>query len=113
MTSAINGRIDGGRHQKLEATMRILFLGAGAIGGYYGLHLAQAGADVRFLVRPGRAAQLERDGLVVWTQGEMRRQRVQTLQAGWIERPFDAIILTCKAYDLASAIEAIAPAVGP
>jgi len=47
--------------------MQILILGAGAIGGYYGLHLAQAGADVRFLVRPGRAAQLERDGLVVWT----------------------------------------------
>ena len=45
--------------------MRILVLGAGAIGGYYGLRLAEAGADVSFLVRPGRAAQLERDGLVV------------------------------------------------
>ena len=48
--------------------MRILVLGAGAIGGYYGLHLAQAGADVGFLVRPGRAAQLERDGLAVQTR---------------------------------------------
>jgi 2-dehydropantoate 2-reductase len=93
--------------------MRILILGAGAIGGYYGLHLAQAGADVSFLVRPGRAAQLEHDGLVVWTRGETRQQRVQTLQAGEVNRPFDAVFLACKAYDLASAIEAIAPAVGP
>ena len=59
------------RHRRRHA-IRILVLGAGAIGGYYGLHLAQAGADVSFLVRPGRAAQLERDGLVVQTKGEER-----------------------------------------
>src|SRR3954470_14721044 len=100
-------------HGRRRRAMRILFLGAGAIGGYYGLQLAQAGADVSFLVRPGRAAQLERDGLVVWTRGEARRQQVRTLQAGAIDRPFDAVVLTCKAFDLRSAIEAIAPAVGP
>lgn len=93
--------------------MRILFLGAGAIGGYYGLHLAQAGAEASFLVRPGRAAQLARDGLVVATRGEERRQTVRTLLAGQIDAPFDAVILTCKAYDLPAAIEAIAPAMGP
>ncbi len=93
--------------------MRILVLGAGAIGGYYGLHLAQAGAEVSFLVRPGRAAQLERDGLVVQTRGEERRRSVRTLLAGQVDRPFDAVVLTCKAYDLPSAIEAVAPAVGP
>ncbi|WP_431272208.1 2-dehydropantoate 2-reductase N-terminal domain-containing protein [Dankookia sp. P2] len=38
--------------------MRILVLGAGAIGGYYGLHLAEAGGEVSFLVRGRRAAQL-------------------------------------------------------
>src|SRR3954465_5675602 len=107
MTSAINGRIDGGRHQKLEATMRVLFLGAGAIGGYYGLQLAQAGADVSFLVRPSCAAQLERDGLVVQTRGAHRRQPARPLLAGQVDRPFDIVVLTCKAYALPSAIEAI------
>src|SRR3712207_4946718 len=85
--------------------MRILVLGAGAIGGYYGLHLVQAGADVSFLVRPGRAAQLERDGLVVRTRGEELRRPVRTLLAGGINQPFDAVVLTCKAYDLPSALE--------
>jgi 2-dehydropantoate 2-reductase len=93
--------------------MRILVLGAGAIGGYYGMQLAVAGADVRFLVRPGRAAQLTRDGLVLESRGQRMRHAVQTLQAGQVGPAFDLILLTCKAYDLPSAIAAIAPAVGP
>ena len=92
--------------------MRILVLGAGAIGGYYGLRLAEAGADVSFLVRPGRAAQLARDGLVVVSRGEERRQPVPALLAGEVDGPFDAVLLTCKAYDLPAAVEAIAPAMG-
>ena len=40
--------------------MRILVLGAGGTGGYFGGRLAQSGADVTFLVRPARALQLER-----------------------------------------------------
>ena len=43
--------------------MRFLVLGAGAIGGYFGGRLAESGADVTFLVRPDRRAQIERDGL--------------------------------------------------
>lgn len=93
-------------------TMRILFLGAGAIGGYYGLQLAEAGADVTFLVRSGRAAQIARDGLSVQSRGQMLRRAVPTVMAGQLTQPFDLIFLTCKAYDLPQAIEAIAPAVG-
>ena len=93
--------------------MRILSLGAGAIGGYYAMRLAEAGADVSLLVRAGRAAQLERDGLVVASRSELRRRRLPVLQAGGIHRPFDVVLLTCKAYDLGTAMEAIAPAVGP
>lgn len=93
--------------------MRILVLGAGAIGGYYGLRLAEAGLDVSFLVRPGRAAQLARDGLVVHSKGEERRRQVPVLLAGAVDRPFDAVLLTCKAYDLGPAIDSIAPAMGP
>ncbi len=52
--------------------MRILIAGAGATGGYFGGRLAEAGRDVRFLVRPGRAEQLRRDGLrIVSPHGDL------------------------------------------
>ena len=94
--------------------MRWLVLGAGALGGYFGARLIKGGADVTFLVRPRREQQLQRDGLVVLTQdGETLSYKVRTLQQGGIDKPFDVVLLTCKAYDLESAIDAIAPAVSP
>lgn len=93
--------------------MRILVLGAGAVGGYFGGRLAEAGADVTFLVRPGRARQLAERGLVVRSRfGDIERP-VPTVGRDDIPGPFDLVILTCKAYDLADAMEAVAPAVGP
>ena len=91
--------------------MRYLVLGAGALGGYFGGMLIKGGADVTFLVRPKRAAQLQRDGLVVKTQdgGELRTP-VKTVQLGQLDGPFDVILLSCKAYDLEGAMDAIAPA---
>jgi 2-dehydropantoate 2-reductase len=93
--------------------MRYLILGAGALGGYFGAMLIKGGADVTFLVRPARAAQLKRDGLVVKTQdgGELRTQ-VKIVQQGQLEGTYDVVLLSCKAYDLDSAMDAIAPAVG-
>ena len=93
--------------------MRFLILGAGAIGGYFGAKLLKGGGDVTFLVRPGRAAQLASDGLVVKARDGEIRTRARTLQAGQIEGHYDVVLLTCKAYDLDGAIDAIAPAVGP
>lgn len=92
--------------------MRFLVLGAGALGGFYGARLLQGGADVTFLVRPGRAAQLQRDGLIVKSQEGDTRTPVKTVLQGQIETVFDVILLSCKAYDLESAMTAIAPAVG-
>lgn len=93
--------------------MKILVLGAGAIGGYAGGRLQQGGADVTFLVRPARRERLERDGLVIKsTKGDVT-QKVKTVLSGADGGPYDVVLLTCKAYDLDSAIEAIAPAVGP
>lgn len=97
--------------------MRILFLGAGGTGGYFGGRLAQAGVDVTFLVRPARAAQLDRDGLVIrsplgdaqFPVAHVTADALPTLAA---QRPFDLVVLSCKAYDLDSSIAAIAPAVG-
>jgi 2-dehydropantoate 2-reductase len=94
--------------------MRFLILGAGALGGYFGARLIKGGADVTFLVRLRREQQLQRDGLVVHTQdGETLRYKVHTVQKGGVDKPFDVVLLTCKAYDLDAALEAITPAVGP
>jgi len=99
--------------QTKEAEMRILVLGAGAIGGYFGARLAEAGVDVTFLVRPKRQRQLAERGIVVRSAvGDIRR-KVETVLADGIKSPYDAILLTCKAYDLDAAIEAIAPAMEP
>ena len=93
--------------------MKILILGAGAIGGYVGGRLHQSGADVTFLVRPARRQAIQRDGLVIKsTKGDIT-QKVRTVLKGSEGGPYDIVLLTPKAYDLDSAIEAIAPAVGP
>ncbi|MFT4257383.1 MAG: 2-dehydropantoate 2-reductase [Pseudoxanthomonas sp.] len=97
--------------------MRVLILGAGGTGGYFGGRLAQSGADVSFLVRPARAAQLQRDGLRIRSplgDADMQVTHVvaEDLPALAQAKPFDLIVLSCKAYDLDSSIGAIAPAVG-
>lgn len=95
--------------------MRILVLGAGGVGGYFGGRLAASGADVTFLVRERRAAQLADRGLVIESPlGDVTVPSPQTvISAAPGGAPFDVVLLTCKAYDLASAIESIAPFVGP
>jgi 2-dehydropantoate 2-reductase len=93
--------------------MRILFLGAGAVGGYFGGRLAQSGADVTFLVRPARARQLARDGLRIESPHGDFAGPVKTVLQESIREPFDLVALACKSYDLDGAIAAVAPAVGP
>jgi 2-dehydropantoate 2-reductase len=94
--------------------MRILVLGAGATGGYFGGRLLEAGRDVTFLVRPERAARLQKTGLVIESgYGNVTLANPPTVLAGQIRHPFDVILLSCKAYDLDSAIDALLPAVGP
>ena len=90
--------------------MRLLILGAGGIGGYFGGRLVQGGADVTFLVRPARAEKLK-DGLVI--ESPLGDATIPVNVVTEAREPFDAVLLSCKAYDLDSAIEAIAPAVGP
>ncbi|MCC7281334.1 MAG: 2-dehydropantoate 2-reductase [Acetobacteraceae bacterium] len=92
--------------------MRVLVLGAGALGGFFGGRLVEAGrAEVAFLVRPGRKAQLDRDGLVIESPAGNFRAPVRTLVAGDLRPGWDLVLLTAKAYDLEGAIAAIRPAV--
>jgi 2-dehydropantoate 2-reductase len=93
--------------------MKFLVLGAGAIGGYFGGRLAESGGDVTFLVRPERRAQLERDGLRIESALGNVSRPVRTALADSVATDYDVVLLTCKAYDLQSSIEAISPAVGP
>lgn len=88
----------------------LLVLGAGGIGGYFGGRLAEAGVDVTFLVRPARRLQIARDGLRVESPRGNLQLPVKTVTADELTPGFDLIVLTCKAYDLDSAMDAIAPA---
>jgi 2-dehydropantoate 2-reductase len=90
--------------------MKILVLGAGGIGGYFGGRLAQAGADVTFLVRPKRRDQIARDGLVVKSPLGDFTVKPQTVLAEAVRPDYDVVLFTCKAYDLDSAMDAVAPA---
>jgi 2-dehydropantoate 2-reductase len=93
--------------------MRILVLGAGAVGGYFGGRLAEAGRDVTFLLRPARAAVLAEHGLRATSPLGDFTVRPKLVTAERLEGPYDLVVLTAKHYDLDQAIEAIRPAVGP
>src|SRR3984957_11539678 len=93
--------------------MRILVVGAGAIGGYFGGRMLQAGRDVTFLVRPRRAGELAQAGLGRRSpNGDVTLKTPPTVQADKLTEKFDAILLSCKAFDLDDAINSFAPAVG-
>lgn len=93
--------------------MRFLILGAGATGGFFGARLVEAGADVTFLVRERRAAHLKADGLVLSGPQGTLRIPVNVIVRAEPGDSYDVVILSCKAYDLVPAIEAVGAAVGP
>ncbi len=92
---------------------KVLVLGAGGIGGYFGGRLAETGADVTFLVREGRRKLLQERGLRLESPFGDATIPVRTIVAPEATPDYDAVILTCKAYDLDDAIATIAPAVAP
>ena len=93
--------------------MRILVVGAGATGGYFGGRLLQAGRNVTFLVRERRAAALASAGLVIKSpHGDVTLKDPPTVQADKLAQKFDVVLLSCKAFDLDDAITSFAPAVG-
>lgn len=93
--------------------MRILIVGAGATGGYFGGRLAEAGREVTFLVRPARAAALAERGLRIHTPAGQRVIAVKTVTADATDGPYDLIVLAVKSHGLAAAIADLRPAVGP
>jgi 2-dehydropantoate 2-reductase len=97
----------------LEKAQRILVVGAGATGGYFGARLAQAGRDVTFLVRNGRAETLRRRGLRITGLGQNDVIEPSLVTATDLSGSYDLILVTVKASGLTSAVADLAPAVGP
>jgi 2-dehydropantoate 2-reductase len=94
--------------------LRILVVGAGGVGGYFGGRLLEAGQDVTFLVRKERASEMVRTGLKISSRfGDVAFKKPPILLADELTEPFDLILLTCKAYDLDNAMASFADAVGP
>jgi 2-dehydropantoate 2-reductase len=93
--------------------MRVLVVGAGVLGGYFGGRLAEVGRDVTFLVRPGRAEQIARHGLHIDSLHGNAHVHPRTVLARDLSEPYDLVLLAVKAYALDAAIQDIAPAVGP
>ncbi|MGO0063188.1 2-dehydropantoate 2-reductase [Brevibacillus fluminis] len=92
--------------------MKVLVLGAGAVGGYFGGRLVEKGADVTFLVRERRKQQLEERGLIIKSIHGDFSFVPKLLVAGEAAEPFDLVILTMKAYHFADGVESIRPYVG-
>ena len=94
--------------------MRYLVVGAGALGGYFGGRLIEAGHDVTFLLRPGRARALQATGLVVKSRfGDLSLPAPPFVLAADVASTYDVVVVGCKAYDLADTMASFAPAVGP
>jgi 2-dehydropantoate 2-reductase len=93
--------------------MRLLVVGAGSTGGYFGGRLAQSGRDVTFLVRPARAAQLREEGLQIVSPHGDATLHPRLITAEELEAPYDAVLLTVKGFQLDAALADLAPAIGP
>lgn len=93
--------------------MRLLVVGAGSTGGYFGGRLAQAGRDVTFLVRSGRAAQLRESGLRILSPHGNAGLQPNVVTAEAITGPYDVVLLTVKGFQLEAALDDLAPAIGP
>jgi 2-dehydropantoate 2-reductase len=91
--------------------MRILVVGAGATGGYFGGRLAQAGRDVTFLVRPARAVRLAERGLRIRSPDGDTELRPRTITE--VDGHYDLVLVAVKSYSLETALTGLTPAVGP
>lgn len=91
--------------------MKVLVVGAGAVGGYFGGRLVEAGADITFLLRSATRERIARDGLRIASPRGDATLAVRAVTAPELAAGYDLVLLTCKAYDLDAAMDDIAPAI--
>ena len=89
--------------------MKILILGAGAIGGFFGAHLMKSGANISFLVREKRKDELKKSGINIFSINGELKVNPKLLDKNLSGQDFDVIILTNKSYDLIESIREIKP----
>lgn len=87
--------------------MKILILGAGGVGGYFGAQLIRAGVDITFLLREKRYLAIKQKGLSIITPEEKFIVYPKIILSKELNPKYDLIILSAKSYDLDSAIYAI------
>src|ERR1700734_3668477 len=92
--------------------MRMLVVGAGSTGGFFGTRVVQAGRDVTFLVRPERAAKLRERGMRVKSRQGDAVVQPKLVTADEIDGTYEAVLLTVKSFSLEAALDDFAPAVG-
>lgn len=84
---------------------RILVIGAGAVGGYVGGHLAQAGREVTLMARGAHLEALQKEGLLLVEPEGSLRIRTRAVECPSPLEVFDLIIYCVKAYDLERALD--------
>lgn len=89
--------------------MKILIVGAGGVGGYFGAHLSKVGVDVTFLLRGKRYEAVKANGLSVSTPDGSFTVRPKVVLKNKLQPDFDLVILAPKAYDLDSVLESLEP----
>jgi len=92
---------------------KIAIVGAGAIGGWMGVHLARAGAQLSVLARGDTLAALQRDGLQLHEGGERYTVPVQASGDAAALGVQDLVVISVKAPALASVAQQVAPLLGP
>ena len=94
--------------------MKIVMLGAGAVGGYFGARMASAGLDVSFLLRAESARRMRAEGLRVHSpHGDVHLPRLDVLETGSSAPSPDILFFACKAEHVRAAAEVARPLVGP
>ena len=85
--------------------VKILIVGAGAIGGYFGGRLIEKGENVTFLVRAKRKEALEKSGLTIESVNGNMKFIPQLITVNDIGEKFDVVIISTKSYHLTQAID--------
>jgi 2-dehydropantoate 2-reductase len=93
--------------------MKIAMMGAGGVGGYYGVRLAKAGHEVVFVARGAHAEAMRRDGLRVEGEGgAMRLDAVSVMDDPRQVGVVDLVVIAVKLWDTEAAARAVLPMVG-
>ncbi|MBN4667552.1 2-dehydropantoate 2-reductase [Pandoraea nosoerga] len=93
--------------------MKICIYGAGAIGGYLGVQLARAGADVSLVARGPHLAAMRENGLKLLIDGEERVAQLRCTDDPRELGPQDYVIIALKAHSVPSVLDAMQPLLGP